>query len=374
MIVVNTRQTKEIKFYFSTSHFGNFYNGTFELGKNLLTAADKIWPDNIKIYTYLDKEAQHLHKIYSTKRLKVYNSFEEIPFCEFSLHPAQVFTKEHLIEAFSKANRVSFYMLDTIASDCMHLDCIMLGKFWRFSLKWADIIFTISEHTKNQYISKYPKLTNMKAALLSCLPVTNKISQEQKTLNLNSTNTDFILIYGNNHDHKFVEPTLRFLKSKISQNFLVFGARGINTERVTYIPSGGVPNEVLASIISQCKLAIFPSHSEGFGFPVRDLPAYGKTLFCRAIGCYKEILQHLPAYLSEYIIDYKDNDDLLDKLTNHLNSCKQTVIADMKSQKNTKKDWDDVASQVWNEFEKTKTNSFEQISERTFWLDTCFPK
>jgi GT2 family glycosyltransferase len=373
-IVVNTRQINEIKFYFSTSHFENYYNGTFELGRDLLIAADKTWPENIKIYTYLGKEAQELHKIFSSNRLKVLNSFEEIPFCDYSLHPAQVFTKKQLTEAFSKANRVSFYMMDTIASDCMHLDCIMLEKFWRFSLKWADIIFTISEHTKNQFISKYPKPKNIKTALLSCLPLTNEISQEQKTLNLNSTNTNFILIYGNSHDHKFVEPTLRFLKSKISQNFLVFGAKGINTERVTYIPSGGVSNEVLANIISQCKLVIFPSHSEGFGFPVRDLPAYGKTLFCRAIGCYKEILQHLPAYLSEYVIDYKDNYDLLDKLTHHLNSYKKNNSADLIYQKSAKRNWDDVASQVWNEFEKTKTNSFDQISERTFWLDTCFPK
>ena len=373
-IVVNTRQTKEIKFYFSTSHFENFYNGTFELGKYLLKAADKTWPENIKIYTYLGKEAQQLHKIYPTKRLSVLNSFEEIPFCDFSLHPAQVFTKKQLKEAFSKANRVSFYMQDTIASDCMHLNSTLLEKFWRFSLVWADIIFTNSELTKNQYIAKYPRISNIKTALLSCLPETAEITQGPKTLDLNASNNDFILIFGNSHDHKFVEPTLRFLKSKLSHNFFVFGAKGINTERVTYIPSGGVPNEELARIISQCKVAIFPSHAEGFGFPVRDLPAYGKTIFCRALGCYREILQHLPTCLSENVIFYNDDIDLVEKITHHLNSCKKNISADLILQKSTKKNWDDVASLVWNEFEKTKSNSFDQISERTFWLDTCFPQ
>jgi glycosyltransferase involved in cell wall biosynthesis len=209
---------------------------------------------------------------------------------------------------------------------------------------------------------------------LSCVPKAKEITQEPTRLDLNISNTEYILIYGNSHDHKFVEPTLRFLKSKLSQNFFVFGVKGINTERVTYISSGGVSNEELASIISQCKVAIFPSHAEGFGFPVRDLPACGKAVFCRAIGCYKEILQNLPAHLSDYVIDYKDNFDLLKKLTLHLNSCKKTAPADMKFQKSTVRNWDDVASQVWNEFEKTKRNSFERIAERTFWLDTCFPQ
>jgi GT2 family glycosyltransferase len=373
-IVVNTRHSKEIKFYFSTSHFENTYNGTFELGKNMLTAADKTWPENVKIYTYLSKDAQQLHKIYPTKRLYVLNSFEEIPFCDYSLHPSQVFAKKQLKEAFSKANRVSFFMQDTIASDCMHMNSTLLEKLWRFSLRWADIIFTNSEHTKNQYICKYPNITNIAAALLSCVPETDGMRQEQKTLDFNISNTDFILIYGNSHDHKFVEPTLRFLKSKLSLNFFVFGVNGFNTDRVTYVPSGAVPNEELACIKSQCKVAIFPSHAEGFGFPVRDLPAYGKTIFCRAIGCYREILQHLPACLSENVVFYNDNFDLLEKITHHLNSCKKNTSADLSFQKSTEKNWDDVASLVWNMFEKTKRNSFDQISERTFWLDTCFPQ
>jgi hypothetical protein len=206
------------------------------------------------------------------------------------------------------------------------------------------------------------------------VPVTYEITQKQKTPDLSISNKDFILIYGNSHDHKFVEPTLRFLKSKLRQNFFVFGVKGVNNDRVTYVASGGVSNEEIACIISQCRLAIFPSHAEGFGFPVRDLPAYGKTIFCRALGCYREILQHLPTCLSEDVIFYNDNFDLLEKITHHLNSCKKNTSADLIFQKSTKKNWDDVASLVWNEFEKTKRNSFDQISERTFWLDTCFPQ
>jgi len=256
----------------------------------------------------------------------------------------------------------------------MHLNSTLLEKFWRFSLVWADIIFTNSEHTKNQYIAKYPRISNIKTALLSCLPETAEITQGPKTLDLNASNNDFILIFGNSHDHKFVEPTLRFLKSKLSHNFFVFGAKGINTERVTYIPSGGVPNEELARIISQCKVAIFPSHAEGFGFPVRDLPAFGKTIFCRALGCYREILQQLPNCLSKNVIYYKDNFDLLKKIMDNFNLKKKNGSADLNSNKSTKQDWDDVASLVWKEFEKTKKNSFDQISERTFWLDASFPQ
>jgi glycosyltransferase involved in cell wall biosynthesis len=171
----------------------------------------------------------------------------------FSLHNAALF---------------SYYlMLDTISWDVLYNGGSELQSTWRFLAQYADGVFYISDYTRQRFRARFPQPRREFVCHLSFHP----LDYASTPLSAGEPPEEpYILIVGNDLDHKDVGPTLDMLSSAFP--FHRFKALGCKVDRtlgnVAGIPSGFAQDEEIDRLYSQARMIVFPSFYEGFGFPM----------------------------------------------------------------------------------------------------------
>jgi glycosyltransferase involved in cell wall biosynthesis len=115
--------------------------------------------------------------------------------------------------------------------------------------------------------------------------------------------SDYILIFGNELDHKHLRPTLDVLADGFPFTaIVVFGLEQAATSRVTAIPSGHLARSELHRLIAGARVMVYPSFYEGFGLPVVEGLAYGRPVIVRRSPLWTEIANssRLPGDLIEF--------------------------------------------------------------------------
>lgn len=277
---------------FDFSSFGTYHNGTFEAGKRLLAAALACWPPSISIAVVMGEAAWRFHGIGDLGSVEwVEPSCSDRTFAAI-LRFGQPFEIAHLEGLVYRSPVVALFMLDTIAVDCGHLGLKFDQDLWRFTLEWSDIVWTNSQFTADQFKRRY--FIGDKTELIPSLhSVDLDEYRDPKPASGADIPTDALLIIGNTFTHKSLRPTVeRLAKALPGRQIIALGLESCDLPDVTAIALGNLTDTEMAAYYTHAAAAVFPSHYEGFGFPILHAIARSTPVFARALPPFREIVDN----------------------------------------------------------------------------------
>lgn len=287
---------KPLKIAFDLCNVGEYHNGTFEAAKRIIGAADRSWPESVLITCYISQRAMTFHGFKDSRRLKFVESDKLSNGAHAIIRIGQPFSPRDIQRLFENAPVVGVFMLDTISWDCGYLANDFDERVWRFVFQWSDFIFTNSNFTRRQILNRFS--IGAQTTVVPLLHSTN--TEEYLPAEGNSTKgappvlpPDFLMIVGNKFHHKGTESAARHLATALpDSHFVVLGSMQEGLKNVTSIDSGSLSDASINQLYAECSIVIFPSHYEGFGFPVLHALARKKPIFVRSSPLYSELAMH----------------------------------------------------------------------------------
>jgi glycosyltransferase involved in cell wall biosynthesis len=192
-------------------------------------------------------------------------------------------------------------MLDTIAWDVLYPPGTEeLGTVWRFIARHADGLLYNSQFTRERFNIRFPLHRAVAEQVTHhSLVMEEYIHPAARTEPVSS----YLLIFGNEYEHKDVRPTVRLLADAFPFNEIVaFGIPEATNHNVRARPSGDLGQADLHRLIAGARVIVFPSYYEGFGLPVVEGLAYGRPVVVRRSPLWTEIAgwSRLPGSLIEF--------------------------------------------------------------------------
>jgi glycosyltransferase involved in cell wall biosynthesis len=180
-----------------------------------------------------------------------------------------------------------FWMLDTIAWDIGYAAPPGLDDTWQRLGADADGILFISQFSRERFAHRFavsPGLL-MDTCPLSLDPGDYAIPAAP------GPEPPYWLVVGNRYDHKHVGPTVDLLARAFPLRHLVaFGDRQQpRGTGVTRFASGSVDSALMRGCYARADAVIFPSFYEGFGLPMVEGLAYGRTVVVRDSTLVREL-------------------------------------------------------------------------------------
>jgi glycosyltransferase involved in cell wall biosynthesis len=191
-------------------------------------------------------------------------------------------------------------ILDTISWD-MILGCPPEAeRAWTFAAEHMDCIFYNSAFSQGQFNRRFPVRDGIiQVPTWHSFTLDENTQAEFRAL----PPGDYILVFGNNYDHKDVLLTTRRLREMFPAiRIFAFGPEQQDAGNTVFLKSGSLPDEEIESLMAKAALVVFPSWVEGFGLPVVKGLAYGRPVLVRSMPLWKEIASHcnLPGTLMEF--------------------------------------------------------------------------
>ena len=201
-------------------------------------------------------------------------------------------------------------ILDTIAWDIIYPCPAETETTWNFVAEHVDGLLFNSHFTEERFDMRFPI-----AEGVARLVTHHSFSVAENTVPLvhGAQPGDYILVFGNDYDHKDVEPTLLLLRDFFPfRRIVAFGVKHSAAHAVETMPSGYLAQEDLERLVSNAGVVVFPSYYEGFGMPTVKALAYGRAVVARASALLDEIaavsrlpgqvaIFHDPASLGEQV-------------------------------------------------------------------------
>lgn len=204
-----------------------------------------------------------------------------------------------------------YWMLDNIAWDIGYAAPDHLDATWQRLAADADGLLFISDFSRQRFAHRFTcgPGVELEAALLSLDPSDYALPTADS-----GPAAPYWLVVGNRYDHKHVPATVDLLaRSFPTQRLVVFGDREQpRAPRVTRFASGNVDDGIVRSCYARADVVVFPSFYEGFGLPIVEGLAYGRTVVVRDSLLVRELAA---AYLGPgRLIPYTTERSLLDIL------------------------------------------------------------
>jgi len=273
---------------FDFSSFGAFHNGTFESGVKLVAAALRSWPDDVRIGVIMSRQAWDFHgmpRLAGLTRLEPGQSNGQAAAVVRIGQPYQV---DVLTRLFSTAPVVGIFMLDTISSDCGYLALDMDEDIWRFALENMSVLFTNSAFTLDRIRQRYaigPHV--MQSVSRHSLDPADYAAYDPA-----AAAGSHVLVIGNHYAHKFVKETADALASALPGRRIIaigYPQEGERSKDIEAFQAGHIDDETFRAFYRDAELVVFPSHYEGFGFPVLHALAHHRPVFVRDTGLNREL-------------------------------------------------------------------------------------
>ena len=195
---------------------------------------------------------------------------------------------------------VGFNVLDTISWDILYSANTELQTVWRFIARHADVLFYISDFTRERFNARFPVSEEVRECVMHLsFAQEEHVDQKARTEPL----SDHILVIGNDYDHKDLRPTLQLLTDGFPfRRVVAVGLAEVSAPNVEAIPSGKINNGHLHTLIATARVVVFPSYYEGFGLPVLEALAYGRPVVVRSSPLWAEIAawSRLPGQLVQF--------------------------------------------------------------------------
>jgi glycosyltransferase involved in cell wall biosynthesis len=212
---------------------------------------------------------------------------------------AQPWGIDHVAELHRHARVIAFLMLDTIGWD------IAPGRLgveaaWSFIARHADGLMYISDFTRGRFNRRFPVAADTAEAVARLSLAREDYAPAAEPPGPIGRQ---ILIFGNHYDHKHVAPTAHLLADAFpSHEIVALGMAHAPGRNVTALESGQLQPDRLDRLIAGAGVVVFPSFYEGFGLPVVESLARGRTVLVRRSALWAEIAAHsrLPGRLCEF--------------------------------------------------------------------------
>jgi glycosyltransferase involved in cell wall biosynthesis len=291
-----------------------FYNGTADCILGLLHGLSECASD-WQIGVLIKPEASAFHQI--SARYPQWTIFENVPKQHFSvaLELSQPWEVQTLVELHGLALFNFYLMLDTISWDILYNGPLheVLETTWRFVAEHADGILYISDYTRQRFAMRFPPSPSVRH-YVSYLSFHHEDYLEPGAAP--PVDGEYILVVGNNLDHKWVAPTVELLATGFPfHSFQALGCGSLNLPNVKSIRSGDLSDLEAAELYARARIVVFPSFYEGFGFPVIAGLSYGKAVVARRSSLLDELAARCRAQGRLYA--FSDTIELLD-IVGHL--------------------------------------------------------
>jgi glycosyltransferase involved in cell wall biosynthesis len=192
-----------------------------------------------------------------------------------------------IAELHRHALLILFNMLDTISWDVLYVCDESLDAVWRFIARYSDGLLFNSQFTCDRFRKRFPP----QAAIAErTTHLSLAIEEQVDPLALEEPVGDYILVFGNDYDHKDVRRTLQILADAFPFcKFVAIGIEKVALPNATAMPSGKIEPTALHRLFAGARVIVFPSFYEGFGMPVVQGLAYGRPVIVRRSPLWEEV-------------------------------------------------------------------------------------
>ena len=298
-----------LDFAFDFSSFMARHTGTYKAGWQLMKSAIEDWSGRFNIYVLCSREVYDFHA-YAELGVKRCEPHGPEKFAVI-FRVGQVYDWPAMQRLILKAAVIGIHMLDTLSLDCTQLTSAKLYDLWQFSIAHGDFFVTPSAQSQRQIMLRFqiPDRVLHTPSLLSLN--LDDYTQENIALDTGIPKPDqpFLLVVGNHFPHKFLVPTANALAAAFPDRKIVALGQSKSEEPVRFNPYalpplsesanlegvdvGHISDDELAALYRNADAVIFPSHYEGFGFPVLDTLVARRPLFVRPLPVFKELYEEL---------------------------------------------------------------------------------
>jgi len=261
------------------------YNGTSELITGLLDgmyAVNREW----KITVLVNPGVDAFHGLSARYPDFAITAARDPGIHELSFSASQPWYPDTLREAHRRSLTNVYFVYDTIAWDVLYPAPEQLTDTLQRLARTADGLVYLSHFTQQRFETRFPRARSTQAHI--CRPSMSPDEYVDETLA--TRDEGYLLVAGNEYDHKAVEPTVHALRKAFpDRKIRVTGPVRDGGLHVTGLPIGDVPQRLIDSFYAGARAVIFPSYYEGFGFPMVRGLSYGKPVLVRESALADEI-------------------------------------------------------------------------------------
>lgn len=207
---------------------------------------------------------------------------------DVAFSPMQVVSLHHLSLLNRIAVRWVINMQDIIVLRCRYLSGTEEEVALRTAAKFADGILSVSETSLKDFETFIGGGLNgkgIRGAILHGLPEVKNVEGKSK-----DSNTSFVLLIGNDFDHKAV--SLAGLHLPSGERVVILGGkkhRVLSSKKVTVHESGQLSSDFVEDLYRNASAILFPTQYEGFGLPILRAAAYQKPVVCPYMQPFHEL-------------------------------------------------------------------------------------
>jgi FkbM family methyltransferase len=265
---LTTLQGPKIRLAIDATSVSSNHNGTILLAVKLIESFSRHYHKTFDIFVVGDKAAFAYHAITELPGIRILGTDHTENF-DVALRIGQPFDENCVIRMNAIAPVNIYFMLDTIALDCVHLYSPRLERIWEYVTETADGLIYNSDFTQSQFRRRF----NMGSTVGELVSYHSLSPDEYRPESWDRpSRQSHILIVGNHFPHKNVNPTYEFLISAVPEKtYAIIGGserRRFPGRNDLFYLSGEMPASTMGNLYIDAEAVIFPSFYEGFGFPI----------------------------------------------------------------------------------------------------------
>ena len=305
------------------SSFRAAYNGTFQAGRQLLQAA-AVWGPQYRLHVICSREVYDFHG-YAQFGVPHSDTHSGRRFAAI-FRVGQPYDWNVIQRLAVMAPVIGIWMLDTISLDCPQLTSARLFNIWQFAMDHADVIAAQSEQTRAQLAARLhlpahaivvvaPHSRDLADYRLPVAPPAQAQIQAQAHAQIQAaaepgSSAGTILVIGNHFHHKYLSQTANALAAGLPSSRIVAMGLGrapngratpdpaqppplAHAPNLAPLPVGDLSDAQIGACYAACDWVVFPSHAEGFGFPVLNALAASRPVFLRRLPVFVELWEAL---------------------------------------------------------------------------------
>lgn len=205
-----------------------------------------------------------------------------------SVRLSQPWTLSEIRDLHEIAACNAYLMLDAIGWDIIYGMPRDLDAVWRFVASHADGLLFVSDFSRRRFSTRFA--VHPEIELDICHNSLDPAEYALPHIGAGRDGDPFWFVVGNDHDLKHVGPTVDLLaKAFPNQRLVAIGTRDRGDPRIAVLQSGVTSEIAIQRHYAHAQIVVFPSFYEGFGLPIVNGLAYGRTVVARESALLHEI-------------------------------------------------------------------------------------
>lgn len=262
----------------------------------------------------------------------------------------QPWNMRQIQELHNSAFLIGFCIFDSIAWDVIYAASDNLDHDWRVMAELSDMLFFISSFSRDRFCFRFPVASDMPLVVTHLSLAAHEINAGPP--GPAPSNLPYLLVFGNDYDHKDTNSTVGSLADAFPfMHIVAIGKASGSNARVRVISSGRIDAGEISALEAHAAVVVFPSYYEGFGLPVVQALAHGRTVIVRRSPLWEEIagLVDLPGRL----VPYDDEVSLIEAVGLTLNGLTPEALPGRPADAPPPPDWAECANRVLRQVKRS---------------------